>query len=93
MEKIKDNGVPCTILDNLHTIMYMPIELGENIETFMTCGRNKVIESFIQHYLVIHGFDIFGPIISNVVHELTFNPLLVFHHVMHIPKYPLFELR
>jgi hypothetical protein len=29
--------------------MYMPIELGENIEAFMTHGRNKIIESFTQH--------------------------------------------
>jgi len=49
MEKIKDNGVWCAILDDLHTIMYMPIEWGENIEAFMTCGRNKIIESFTQH--------------------------------------------
>jgi hypothetical protein len=38
-------------------------------------------------YLMIHGFNTFGPIISNLVHELTLNPLLLFHHVMHIPKY------
>jgi hypothetical protein len=49
MEKIKDNGVRRAILDNLHTVMYMPIELGENIEAFMTCGRNRIIENFTQH--------------------------------------------
>jgi len=43
--------VPCAILDNLHTVMYMPIEPCENIEAFMTHGKNKVIESFIQHLL------------------------------------------
>ncbi len=48
-KKIKDNGVQCVILDDLHTVMYMPIELGENIEAFTTCGRNKIIESFTQH--------------------------------------------
>jgi hypothetical protein len=37
--------------------------------------------------LMVHGFDIFGLIIFNLVHELTFNPLLLFHHVVHIPKY------
>ncbi len=52
MEKIKDNGVQCVMLDDFHTIMYMPIELGENIKTFMNCGRNKIIESFTQHF---HG--------------------------------------
>ncbi len=49
MEKIKNNGVWPTILDDLHIIMYMLIELSENIETFVTHGRNKIIESFTQH--------------------------------------------
>ncbi len=49
MEKIKDNEVQRAILDNLHTVIYMPIELNESIEAFMTCGRNKIIESFTQH--------------------------------------------
>jgi hypothetical protein len=49
MEKIKDNEMQRAILDDLHTVMYMPIEPSENIETFMTCGRNKIIESFTQH--------------------------------------------
>ncbi len=49
MEKIKDNGVQHAILDNLHTVMYIPIEPNESIETFMTHGRNKIIESFTQH--------------------------------------------
>jgi hypothetical protein len=51
MEKIKDSGVQRAILDNLHTIMYMPIGLDESIEAFMTQGRNKIIESFTQHLL------------------------------------------
>ncbi len=42
---------------------------------------------------MIHELDIFGPIIFKLVHELTFNPLLLLHHVVHIPKYSLFELR
>jgi hypothetical protein len=33
---------------------------------------------------MIHGFDIFGPIISKLVCELTFKPLLLLHHVVHI---------
>ncbi len=49
MEKIKDNEVQCAILDDFHTVMYMPIEPSESIETFMTRGRNKIIESFTQH--------------------------------------------
>ncbi len=48
-KKIKDNEVRCAILDDLHIVMYMPIEPNESIETFMTCRRNKIIESFIQH--------------------------------------------
>jgi hypothetical protein len=47
MEKIKNNEVWCAILDDFHTIMYMPIEPNENIETFMSHGRNKIIESSI----------------------------------------------
>jgi hypothetical protein len=49
MEKIKDTEVRCAILDDLHTIMYTPIEPNESIETFMTHGKNKIIESFTQH--------------------------------------------
>ncbi len=51
MEKIKDDEVQCAILDDLHTIMYMPIEPNESIEAFMTHGRNNIIESFTQHLL------------------------------------------
>jgi hypothetical protein len=46
MEKIKDNEVRHPILDDLHIVMYMPIEPSETIEAFMTHGRNKIIESF-----------------------------------------------
>jgi hypothetical protein len=49
MEKIKDNEVRCVILDDLHTVMYMPIKPNESIEAFMTRVRNKIIESFTQH--------------------------------------------
>jgi hypothetical protein len=51
MEKIKNNEVRHSILDDLHTVMYMPIELSESIETFMICGKNKIIESCTQHLL------------------------------------------
>jgi hypothetical protein len=47
--EIKDNRVWHAILDDLHTVMYMPIERGESIETFMIHGKNNIIESFIQH--------------------------------------------
>jgi hypothetical protein len=72
--------------------MYMPIELSENIETFMTHGEKKIIENFTQHLSMIHGLDTFKLIIFKLVCELTLNPLLLFHHVMHIPKYSLLEL-
>jgi len=49
-KKIKDNGVWHVIYYDFHIIMYMLIELGENIETFMTCGRNKIIENFTRHF-------------------------------------------
>jgi hypothetical protein len=49
MEKIKNNEMRHAILDDLHTVMYMPIEPNESIEAFMTHGRNKIIESFTQH--------------------------------------------
>ncbi len=51
MEKIKDNEMRRAILDNLHTVMYMPIEPSESIEAFMIRGRNKIIESFTQDLL------------------------------------------
>jgi hypothetical protein len=49
MEKIKDNEMQRAILDDFHIVIYMPIEPSESIETFLTCGRNKIIESFTQH--------------------------------------------
>jgi hypothetical protein len=48
-KKIKDNEVQRAILDDLQTIMYMSIKSTKSIETFMTHGRNKIIESFTQH--------------------------------------------
>ncbi len=48
MEKIKDNDMRHEILDDLHSILYMPIEPSESIEAFMTCGRIKIIENFTQ---------------------------------------------
>jgi len=39
------------ILDDLHIVMYMLIKPSENIEIFMTRGRNKIIENFTQHLL------------------------------------------
>jgi hypothetical protein len=73
--------------------MYMPIELDESIEAFMICGKTKSLKTSPNIYSVIHGLNIFGPIISKLVHEETLDPLLLFHHVVHIPKYSFLELR
>jgi hypothetical protein len=46
MKKIKDNEVRCAVLNDLHAIMYMPIEPSENIDALKFCRRNKIIEIF-----------------------------------------------
>jgi hypothetical protein len=56
-------------------------------------GETRSLKASPKIYPMIHGFDIFGPVISKSVCELTLNPLLLLHHVVHIPKYSLFELR
>jgi hypothetical protein len=42
---------------------------------------------------MIRGLGTFGHIISNYIRDLVLNPLLLFHHVVQIPKYLFFELR
>ncbi len=49
MKKIKDSEVHHVVLNDLHAIMYMPIEPGENIDALKFRGRNKIIEIFTQH--------------------------------------------
>jgi hypothetical protein len=49
MEKIKDVKVQWIILHDLHDVMYISIELKENIETFKEQGKMKVLQSFEQH--------------------------------------------
>jgi hypothetical protein len=49
MEKIKDSEVHYVVLDDLHAIMYMPIEPVKNIDAFKSWERNKTIESFTLH--------------------------------------------
>ncbi len=56
-------------------------------------GKTKSLKASPNIYPVIHGLDIFGRIIPKLVYELTLNPLLLLHHVVHIPKYSIFELR
>jgi hypothetical protein len=42
MEKIKYVEIKCPILDYLHLMMFMSINLGETIELFKSCGREKL---------------------------------------------------
>jgi hypothetical protein len=56
-------------------------------------GKTKPLKVSPNIYPMIHGLDIFEPIISKSIRELTLNPLLLLHHVVHIPKYSFFELR
>jgi hypothetical protein len=51
MEKIKDNEMQRVILDDLHTILYMPIDPNESVEAFIIHSRNKIIENYTQHLL------------------------------------------
>ncbi len=46
-------------------------------------GKTRSLKASLNIYLMIHGLDIFLPIISKLVCELTLNPLLLFHHVVH----------
>jgi hypothetical protein len=92
MEIIKDNGVPCAIYIRQPSHHHVYAHWTRWKHSWLV-GETRSLKASPNIYLVIHGFNIFGPIISNMVHELTLNPLLVFHHVMHIPKYSLFELR
>jgi hypothetical protein len=55
--------------------------------------KTKLLKASPNICMVIHGFGTFEPIISKLIHEETLNPLLLFHHVVHIPKYSLLELR
>ncbi len=71
MEKIKENEMRRAILDNLHTVMYMPIEPSEALKPSWLVGETRSLKVSPNIYSVIHGLDIFGPIISKLVPELT----------------------
>jgi hypothetical protein len=64
MEKLKDKHA---ILNNLHIVMYIPIEPNENIETFMIHRKNKVIENHYEKIMFVatclSNYDI---VISNI---------------------------
>jgi hypothetical protein len=44
----KQWGVTCNIGRPSHR-QYMPIKPDENIETFVICGKRKIVENFTQH--------------------------------------------
>ncbi len=76
MDKIKNNGVWCAILDDFH-IMYMLIALSENLETSMIRGRNKIIESFTQHLLGDSWTQYFWTYYFQVVTWINFQSIIV----------------
>jgi Na+/glutamate symporter len=76
LEKIKDAKMRHAIFDCLYLVMFMSINLGETIELFKACGREKVVECLIALSLVIHGLNIFGLIIANLLCNLFIsNPI------------------
>jgi len=46
MDKIKDLEVRHGLLDHLHTVMFMSINLDETIDDFKAPRREMVVESF-----------------------------------------------
>ncbi len=46
METTKDSKVRRAILDHLHMVMFMSINLDETIDDFKACGKEMVVESF-----------------------------------------------
>jgi Na+/glutamate symporter len=67
MEKIKDAKMRCAIFNCFYLVMFMSINLGETIELFKACGREKVMECLIALSPMIHGPNIFGFIIANFI--------------------------
>ncbi len=46
MDKIKDSKVRCVVLDHLHMVMFISINLYETIDDFKAHGREMVVESY-----------------------------------------------
>jgi hypothetical protein len=93
MEKIKDNGVHHAILDNLHSLCTCPLNWVKTFKPSQVMGEIRSLKAWPNIWLVIHALGTFGLIIFNLVCDLIFNPLLLFHHVVCIPKYPFLKLR
>jgi hypothetical protein len=51
MEKIKDAKVNHVVLDCLHTMMFMSINLGKTIKYFTACGKENVMDTFYNFKL------------------------------------------
>ncbi len=64
MEKIKDSDVRRAVLDCLHMVMFMSINLYETIKDFETCGRELVMKSFDNYNLVLFGQNFLGLLLS-----------------------------
>jgi hypothetical protein len=93
MEKIKNNEVRHAILNEFHTSCTFPLNQVKALKPSWLVGETKSLKVSPNIYPIFHGLDIFGPIISKLVRELTLNPLLLLHYVVNIPKYALFEWR
>ncbi len=70
MEKIKDPKVKCALLDHLHMVMFMSINLNETIESFKAHGKEIAMESFDNLQPGVVWTRYFGPIIANLVSDL-----------------------
>jgi hypothetical protein len=88
MEKIKHNGVHHVTFDNLHSSCTCPLNWVKAFKPSQTMREIKSLKAWPNICLVIHALSTFGPIIFSFVCDLTFNPLLLFHHVVCIAKYP-----
>jgi hypothetical protein len=77
MEKIKDSNVRRVILDRLHMVLLMYINLDDAINDFKARGRELVMESFYKYNLVLLGQNTFGFIIVNLVSKGS--PFQVWH--------------
>jgi len=64
MEKIKDSDVRHAVLDRLHMVMFMSINLYETINDFEARGRELVMKSFDNYNLVLLGQKFLGLLLS-----------------------------
>ncbi len=77
MEKIKALKVRCVVLDHLHTMMFMSINLYESIDGFKVGGREMVMESFNKLQPNVAWTRYFGLNIANSISKGS--PFQVWH--------------